>query len=199
MTHWQHGKFFAYFPSISTFESMLGELYAASVSNPGFSVSSHSVGGLERRLTFCQWVCSPACTELEQVTMDWCAQLLGLSQDFHVSSKKGGGIIMVSIRPLFTARRSRVELLQATASESALTAAMAARERALQVLAKQHAAESSESNGDGSETPKPPGSDVPNHIREKYGQKLVMYGSTQTHSLGVKVSRSASISKIMRI
>jgi aromatic-L-amino-acid decarboxylase len=99
MTHWQHGKFFAYFPSISTFESMLGELYAASVSNPGFSVSSHSVGGLERRLTFCQWVCSPACTELEQVTMDWCAQLLGLSQDFHVSSKKGGGIIMVSIRP----------------------------------------------------------------------------------------------------
>jgi hypothetical protein len=39
ITHWQHGQFFAYFPAISTFESMLGELYAASVSNPGFNVS----------------------------------------------------------------------------------------------------------------------------------------------------------------
>jgi hypothetical protein len=39
VTHWQHGQFFAYFPAISTFESMLAELYAASVSNPGFNVS----------------------------------------------------------------------------------------------------------------------------------------------------------------
>lgn len=38
ITHWQHGRFFAYFPSISTFESMLAELYSASVSNPGFNV-----------------------------------------------------------------------------------------------------------------------------------------------------------------
>ena len=39
ITHWQHGQFFAYFPSISTFESMIAELYSASVSNPGFNVS----------------------------------------------------------------------------------------------------------------------------------------------------------------
>ena len=38
ITHWQHGQFFAYFPAISTFESMIAELYAASVSNPGFNV-----------------------------------------------------------------------------------------------------------------------------------------------------------------
>ena len=37
ITHWQHGQFFAYFPAISTFESMIAELYAASVSNPGFN------------------------------------------------------------------------------------------------------------------------------------------------------------------
>lgn len=40
ITHWQHGRFFAYFPAISTFESMLAELYSASVCNPGFNVSS---------------------------------------------------------------------------------------------------------------------------------------------------------------
>jgi aromatic-L-amino-acid decarboxylase len=39
ITHWQHPKFMAYFPAISTYESMLGELYSSSVSNPGFNVS----------------------------------------------------------------------------------------------------------------------------------------------------------------
>jgi hypothetical protein len=32
--------------------------------------------------------------------------------------------------------------------------------------------------------------DVPIEIREKYGQKLVIYGSTQTHSIAKKVRRS---------
>lgn len=39
ITHWQSPNFLAYFPSNSTFESMLADLYAASVSNPGFNVS----------------------------------------------------------------------------------------------------------------------------------------------------------------
>lgn len=38
LTHWQHEKFFAYFPTSGNFESILGELYAASTSNPGFNV-----------------------------------------------------------------------------------------------------------------------------------------------------------------
>lgn len=70
----------AYFPSNSTFESMIGELLASSVSNPGFS-----------------WICSPACTELEQVVLDWCAKMFGLSEDWLLSSKKGGGIIIVRL------------------------------------------------------------------------------------------------------
>jgi aromatic-L-amino-acid decarboxylase len=58
---------------------MLGELMASSVSNPGFS-----------------WICSPACTELEQVVLDWCAKMLGLGDEWLLSNKTGGGIIMVS-------------------------------------------------------------------------------------------------------
>jgi len=41
ITHWQHGQFFAYFPAITTFESILGDLYSSSVNNPGFNVSSN--------------------------------------------------------------------------------------------------------------------------------------------------------------
>jgi aromatic-L-amino-acid decarboxylase len=59
-----------------------------------------------------------------------------------------------------------------------LTAAIAARETALREL-----------------TSSEPGStvsgdvfDVPDDLRAKYSPKLVMYGSTQTHSLGEKVS-----------
>ncbi|KAI9635328.1 putative aromatic-L-amino-acid decarboxylase [Dioszegia hungarica] len=143
ITHWQHGKFMAYFPAISTFESMIADLYATSVSNPGFN-----------------WVCSPACTELEQVTMDWMAKILGLGKEFHLEQGSGGGVILNS------------------ASEAALTAAIAARETALREL-----------------TSSEPGStvsggtfDVPDDLRAKYSPKLVMYGSTQTHSLGEKAA-----------
>jgi hypothetical protein len=34
--------------------------------------------------------------------------------------------------------------------------------------------------------------DVPIEIREKYGQKLVIYGSTQTHSIAKKVDHFVS-------
>lgn len=40
-------------------------------------------------------MCSPACTELENITMDWAAQLYGLSKDFHNSTNVGGGVIQV--------------------------------------------------------------------------------------------------------
>lgn len=61
-----------------------------------------------------------------------------------------------------------------------LTAAVAARERTLRYLARQ---ESYSSVKDGEEA-----FDVPKGIREDYGQKLVVYGSTQTHSIAKKVS-----------
>lgn len=51
-----------------------------------------------------QWMCSPACTELENITMDWMAKLYGLSPDFLNSTNVGGGVIQVSQ----TTRPSRV-------------------------------------------------------------------------------------------
>jgi len=41
-------------------------------------------------------MCSPACTELENITMDWAAELYGLSPDFLNSAHVGGGVIQVS-------------------------------------------------------------------------------------------------------
>lgn len=38
ITHWQHPSFFAYYPTGSTFEGIIADLYASSVSNPGFNV-----------------------------------------------------------------------------------------------------------------------------------------------------------------
>ncbi|KAK4689824.1 hypothetical protein P7C73_g271, partial [Tremellales sp. Uapishka_1] len=164
ITHWQHPKFFAYFPAMTNFESILGELYSASVSNPGFNVSTGVCWSISRSHSTLipEWICSPACTELEQVVLDWMANILGLDNRFHTKSGVGGGVIMGS------------------ASESCLTAAIAARERALRRLASTASDE------------KPcaivPGSDIPDTIREKYGQKLVVYGSTQTHSIGAKTA-----------
>jgi len=57
------------------------------------------------------WLTSPACTELETHMLDWLAEMLDLPEKFR-STSSGGGVI------------------QDTASTAALTAALAARERA---------------------------------------------------------------------
>ena len=60
-----------------------------------------------------------------------------------------------------------------------MTAAMAARERALAVLADQEQTDIDAS-------------------RLKYGHKLIMYGSTQTHSLGAKVRTFRTLAGLFR-
>ncbi|KAN0074486.1 Pyridoxal phosphate-dependent transferase [Tylopilus felleus] len=80
LMHWQHPRFFAYFPTASTFEAILGDLYANGIGpNPGFN-----------------WSASPACTELEAVVMDWAAEMLGLDAAFYNSSGTGGGVIQTT-------------------------------------------------------------------------------------------------------
>jgi len=54
-------------------------MYTGAVSNPGFN-----------------WLCSPACTELESVVMDWVAKMLGFNEGWMNAGGVGGGIIMVS-------------------------------------------------------------------------------------------------------
>ncbi|CEQ39736.1 SPOSA6832_01283 [Sporobolomyces salmonicolor] len=61
------------------------------------------------------WLCSPACTELESVVMDWVAKLIGFKESWWNEGKVGGGVIMGS------------------ASESCLTVCIAARERFLRL------------------------------------------------------------------
>jgi aromatic-L-amino-acid/L-tryptophan decarboxylase len=78
VTHWQHPSFFAYYPASASFPAMLAELLSAGL-------------GLQGML----WSTSPACTELETLTLDWLAELLELPSAFR-SSGAGGGVIQDS-------------------------------------------------------------------------------------------------------
>ena len=75
MTHWQHPKFFGYFPSVIAHDSVIAEIIANSFNSPGFT-----------------WVCSPVHTELENIIMDWSVKMLNLPEKFLLKSK-GGGMI----------------------------------------------------------------------------------------------------------
>jgi aromatic-L-amino-acid decarboxylase len=88
MTHWNHPGWFAYFPGNNSPPSILAEMLTATLGAQCMS-----------------WATSPAATELEQVTMDWLRQMLGLPEGFT-------GVI------------------QDTASTATLVALLSARERA---------------------------------------------------------------------
>ena len=62
ITHWNHPAFFAYFANSASYPGILGELLTAGLNANGML-----------------WITSPAVTELEQVTLDWLRQLMGLS------------------------------------------------------------------------------------------------------------------------
>jgi aromatic-L-amino-acid decarboxylase len=76
LTQWQHPGFFAYFPSNTSFPSILGELLSAGLGVQGMS-----------------WVTSPACTEVETLMLDWMQELLDLPATFRSTSDTGGGVI----------------------------------------------------------------------------------------------------------
>ncbi len=65
ITHWNHPSFFAYFPSNTSYSSILGDLATAGLGAQGMS-----------------WQTSPAATEVEEVVMDWLRQMVGLSPAF---------------------------------------------------------------------------------------------------------------------
>ena len=88
MTHWNHPAWFAYFPGNNSPPSILAEMLTATLGAQCMS-----------------WATSPAATELEQVTMDWVRQMLGLPPEF-------------------------VGVIQDTASTATLVALLSARERA---------------------------------------------------------------------
>lgn len=100
LTHWQSPNFFAFFPSDTSYPSILGELLSAGLGVQGMI-----------------WLTSPACTELETKVLDWLGELIGLPRDFLSDGAEpkrpgnGGGVI------------------EGTASEATLVALCAARYR----------------------------------------------------------------------
>jgi aromatic-L-amino-acid decarboxylase len=65
MTHWNHPAFFAYFAISGSAPGILAEALSAA-----FNVNAM------------MWRTSPAATELEEVTLEWLRQMLGLSTNF---------------------------------------------------------------------------------------------------------------------
>src|ERR1700685_1869283 len=65
ITHWNHPRFFAYFSISGSGPGILGEMLAAALN------VNHML-----------WKTSPAATELEQVTLGWLRQWLGLPEEF---------------------------------------------------------------------------------------------------------------------
>jgi aromatic-L-amino-acid/L-tryptophan decarboxylase len=66
LTHWQSPRFFAYFATTASEPGILAELLVAGLNQVGIL-----------------WRTSPALQELEEVTLDWLAQLLGLPPGLH--------------------------------------------------------------------------------------------------------------------
>jgi aromatic-L-amino-acid decarboxylase len=66
LTHWQSPRFFAYFPTTASEPGILAELLAAALNQVGIV-----------------WGASPTLHELEEVTLDWLRQLLGLPEGLH--------------------------------------------------------------------------------------------------------------------
>jgi aromatic-L-amino-acid/L-tryptophan decarboxylase len=66
LTHWQSPRFFAYFATTASEPGVLAELLIAGLNQVGIL-----------------WRTSPALQELEEVTLDWLAQLLGLPAALH--------------------------------------------------------------------------------------------------------------------
>ncbi|XP_066930390.1 aromatic-L-amino-acid decarboxylase-like [Clytia hemisphaerica] len=97
ITPWNSPNFHAYFPTANSYAAVMGGMLADTIGCVGFT-----------------WIASPACTELEMLTMDWLAKMFDLPDVFqHAAEGHGGGVI------------------QGSASESTLVAILAAKHRKL--------------------------------------------------------------------
>ncbi len=75
ITHWQSPNFYAYFPSNTSFPSILGDLISSGLGVQGMI-----------------WATSPAATELETRVLDWLTDMMGMPEKFK-STSTGGGVI----------------------------------------------------------------------------------------------------------
>ncbi|KAI9577809.1 aromatic-L-amino-acid decarboxylase [Glossina fuscipes] len=107
VVHWNHPKFFAYFPSGNSFPSILGDMLSSAIGSICFS-----------------WAACPAATELETIVMDWYAKALGLPKAFisSASAGHGGGALQGSASEctlvcMITARSRAINKLKGSTTE----------------------------------------------------------------------------------
>ena len=95
LTHWQSPRFFAYFATTASEPGVLAELLIAGLNQVGIL-----------------WRTSPALQELEEVTVDWLRQLVGLPREFrgHIEDTASTGVLasVIVARSLQPDRRVRV-------------------------------------------------------------------------------------------
>lgn len=143
ITHWQHPRFFAFFSANTSGPAVLGDLASSGL-------------GVQGML----WQTSPACTEVETRVLDWLAQMIGLPASFQhgdtegVEGNGGGGGV-----------------IQGTASESTLTALVAARDGAIARLGARG--------------------------EHSWSGRVAVYTSTQAHSSVVKAAQVCGIGREM--
>ncbi|XP_064421984.1 histidine decarboxylase [Latimeria chalumnae] len=119
VVHWQSPHMHAYFPALTSWPSLLGDMLADAINCLGFT-----------------WASSPACTELEMNVMDWLAKMLGLPDHFlhHHPESRGGGVLQSTVSEstlisLLAARKAKImEMKQSEpdADESVLNARLIA-------------------------------------------------------------------------
>ena len=82
LTHWQSPRFFAYFATTGVEPGVLAELLIAGLNQVGIL-----------------WRTSPALQELEELTVDWLRQLVGLPEDFrgHIEDTASTGVLAAVI------------------------------------------------------------------------------------------------------
>uniref|UniRef100_A0A8C6U357 Histidine decarboxylase n=1 Tax=Neogobius melanostomus TaxID=47308 RepID=A0A8C6U357_9GOBI len=103
VVHWQSPYMHAYYPSLTSWPSLLGDMLADAINCVGFT-----------------WASSPACTELEMNVMDWLCKALGLPSFFlhHHPDSRGGGILQSTVSEstlvaLLAARKDKILQLRA--------------------------------------------------------------------------------------
>ena len=111
VTHWQSPRFFAYFTSTGSEPGILAELLMAGLNQVGIL-----------------WRTSPVLQEVEEVTLDWLAQLLGLPQGLHGHLEDTASI--ATLTALAAAREARPDARVVVCSEHAHSSV----ERACRIL-----------------------------------------------------------------
>ncbi|RVE53594.1 hypothetical protein evm_001735 [Chilo suppressalis] len=81
LVHWQSPHMHAYFPALTSYPSIMGEMLSSAINVLCFT-----------------WASSPAGTELETISMNWLGKLLGLPDCFlnEKNDSPGGGVIQTT-------------------------------------------------------------------------------------------------------